>query len=401
MNPIMKIELRSPTTITPYEGNPRQNDGAVDAVAKSLTEFGFRQPVVIDREGVVVCGHTRLKAALKLRLAEVPVHVAENLTPAQIRAYRIADNATSEIAVLDKLLLPLELNALKDLDFDLSLLGFDEDSLAKYLGTESAAGQCDADEVPDPPIEPVTAPGDLWLLGKHRLLCGDSTKSEDVQRLMDGESADLWLTDPPYGVSYVGKTKDSLTIQNDSLDDPSFREFLKSAFTNAFAAIKPGASFYIWHADSEGFNFRGAVRDCGQQVRQCLIWNKNVMVMGRQDYHWKHEPCLYGWKSGAAHGWYSDRSQTTVLEFDRPSRSEQHPTMKPVALFAYQVANNTAPQGLVLDTFLGSGTTLVAAQQLGRTCYGMELSPIYCDVIVSRWENFTGRKAERIEAATK
>src|SRR5690606_31040582 len=199
--------------------------------------------------------------------------------------------------------------------------------------------------------------------------------------------------DPPYGVSYVGKTKDALTIENDSLDDEAFREFLVVAFVNAFNVLKPGAAFYIWHADSEGFNFRGAIHDCGELVRQCLIWNKNSMVMGRQDYHWKHEPCLYGWKNGASHRWYADRSQTTVLDFARPSRSEIHPTMKPAALIAYQIGNSTKQRDLVFDPFLGSGTTIIAAQQLGRRCFGLELAPRFCDNIVDRFQRFTGTPA--------
>jgi site-specific DNA-methyltransferase (adenine-specific) len=251
------------------------------------------------------------------------------------------------------------------------------------------------DEVPEPPADPVTQPGDLWLLGKHRLLCGDSTKAEDVERLMDGQRADLMLTDPPYNVDYTGKTKDALKVANDSMGDTDFRKFLAACFAEAFGSMKPGASFYVFHADIEGYNFRGAVKDCGQVVRQCLIWQKDVMVFGRQDYQWQHEPCLYGWKEGAAHGWYSDRKQTTLLRFDRPKRSEEHPTMKPVAMFAYLMGNSTAPQGLAYDPFLGSGTTLVAAEQLGRTCYGMEISPAYCDVIVKRWETLTGQKATR------
>lgn len=259
---------------------------------------------------------------------------------------------------------------------------------------DEAGGEVVEDEAPEPPFDPITKPGDLWILGRHRVLCGDSTKIEDVSRLMGGAKADLWLTDPPYNVDYTGKTKDALKVANDSMSDSNFRAFLFDCFTAAFAVIKPGASFYIWHADSEGYNFRGAVFECKQKVRQCLIWVKQTLVMGRQDYHWKHEPCLYGWREGASHGWYTDRKQTTVLEFDRPSRSEDHPTMKPVALFAYQIGNSTAPQGLVYDSFLGSGTTLIAAEQLGRTCYGMEISPAYCDVVVKRWETLTGKSAQ-------
>jgi site-specific DNA-methyltransferase (adenine-specific) len=261
-----------------------------------------------------------------------------------------------------------------------------------YLG-EDADLLTDPDDVPDAPAEPITKVGDLWLLGEHRLLCGDSTKADDVTRLMNGRKADLWLTDPPYNVAYTGKTADALTIDNDSMSDGDFRAFLVQCFQIAFDNLKAGGSYYIWHADTEGLNFRGAIADCGETLRQCLIWQKNVMVMGRQDYHWQHEPCLYGWKKGASHGWYTDRKQTTLLVFDRPSRSTEHPTMKPVRLFQYQIGNSTAPQGLVFDSFLGSGTTLIACQELGRTCYGLELSPSYCDVIVARWEAATGKKA--------
>lgn len=251
------------------------------------------------------------------------------------------------------------------------------------------------DEVPEPPADPITQPGDLWILGDHRLLCGDSTKAEDVKRLMGGIKADLFLTDPPYNVDYVGKTKAKLTVENDSMGDSEFRLFLQVCFKNAFASMKPGAAFYIWHADLEGYNFRGAVFDCSQKVRQCLIWLKNTFVFGRQDYQCKHEPCLYGWKEGDSHDWYNDRKQTTILEFDRPTSSQEHPTMKPVALFSYQITNNTPKGAIVYDPFLGSGTTLIASEQLGRKCYGMEISPSYCDVIVKRWETLTGRKANR------
>jgi site-specific DNA-methyltransferase (adenine-specific) len=264
------------------------------------------------------------------------------------------------------------------------------------------------DEIPDPPVDPITKAGDLWTLGDHRLLCGDSTKAEDVERLMAGAKADLMLTDPPYNVALGmnetpeqakarNRRTDGKVVANDSMSDSDFRAFLVSCFGQAFASMQPGAAFYVWHADSEGFNFRGAIRDCGEKVRQCLVWAKDVLVMGRQDYQWQHEPCLYGWKDGAAHGWYSDRKQTTLLRFDRPSRNQEHPTMKPVSLFAYLMGNSTAPQGLAYDPFLGSGTTLIAAEQLGRKCYGMEISPQYCDVIVNRWETLTGKKATREE----
>lgn len=231
----------------------------------------------------------------------------------------------------------------------------------------------------------------LKIKSRHRLFCGDSTKQEDVDKLFAPAKddpapakADLLLTDPPYNVDYTGKTKDALKIDNDSMSDDQFRLFLKDFLTQAFDHMNPGAAFYIWHADSEGYNFRGAVRDCKQKVRQCLIWAKDVMVMGRQDYHWQHEPCLYGWKDGGAHNWYTDRTQTTLLKFNRPSRSEEHPTMKPVELFSYLIDNSSKKDDLIYDPFLGSGTSLVAAQNLNRKCYGIEISPSYCAVILER-----------------
>lgn len=215
------------------------------------------------------------------------------------------------------------------------------------------------------------------------------------KRSWGGGIADLWLTDPPYNVAYQGKTKDALTIQNDEMDDESFRRFLVSAYSAADSVLKEGAAFYIWHADSEGFNFRGACRDVGWKVRECLIWSKNTFVLGRQDYQWQHEPCLYGWKDGAAHNWYSDRSQTTILEFDRPNRNAEHPTMKPVGLFQYLIGNSTKRGDIVLDSFGGSGTTLIACEQTGRSARILELDPCYCDVIIERWQNLTGQRAVR------
>ncbi|NBT85971.1 MAG: site-specific DNA-methyltransferase [Alphaproteobacteria bacterium] len=233
----------------------------------------------------------------------------------------------------------------------------------------------DADDVPEAPEKPITKPGDLWILGDHRLLCGDSTDTVALERLMGGVNADLWLTDPPYNVNYEGGT--GLKIQNDNMKDAEFRQFLKDVYIAANCFLRPGAAFYIWHADSEGYNFRGAAFDTGWKVRQCLIWLKSSLVMGRQDYQWKHEPCLYGWTEGAAHTWNSDRKQTTILEFDKPRRNGEHPTMKPVDLFQYQMTNSTKPGDVVLDSFGGSGTTLIAAERINRKA----------------WEDFTGKKA--------
>lgn len=249
------------------------------------------------------------------------------------------------------------------------------------------------DEVPEAPEEPKAKRGDIYQLGRHRLMCGDSTVVEEVKKLMDGNTADLLITDPPYNVNYEGKTKDALKIENDNMTDGAFRQFLIDAFTAADEVMKPGAVFYIWHSDSEGYNFRGACRDVGWTVRQCLIWNKNSLIMGRQDYQWKHEPCLYGWKEGASHLWASDRKQTTVIDYNKPLRNDIHPTMKPVGLFDYQIRNNTKGNDTVLDLFGGSGTTIIACEQDGRKCFTMELDPCYVDAIIERWENLTGEKA--------
>ena len=239
--------------------------------------------------------------------------------------------------------------------------------------------------------------GDVWALGDHRLMCGDSTIADDVNCLMGGELADLWLTDPPYNVAYEGRTKEKLKIDNDSMSSSAFLSFLTAAFDNACAVLKPGASFYIWFASKEHMNFEQALNAVGLVVREELIWAKNSMTLGRQDYQWKHEPCLYGWKEGASHNWYSDRKQTTILEFDKPARNGEHPTMKPIPLFAYLTKNSSRSQDIVLDTFGGSGTTLIVCEQIGRKCRTMEYDPHYCDVIIARWEKLTGKKAELIK----
>jgi site-specific DNA-methyltransferase (adenine-specific) len=304
----------------------------------------------------------------------------------------IADNQLALNAGWDAEMLKVEIAELVDADFDLGLLGFDDAMLAGLMGVETE-GLTDPDDVPEPPANPVTVLGDVWVLGKHRLMCGDSTRIDELEKLAAGQRVDMWLTDPPYNVAYEGKTKDALKIQNDSMNNESFRQFLRDAYVAADAVMKPGAVFYIWHADSEGYNFRGAAADAGWKVRQCLIWKKSTMVMGRQDYHWKHEPCLYGWKDGSGHLWATDRKQTTILEFDKPSRNGEHPTMKPVALFEYQMLNNTKGGDIILDSFGGSGTTMIAAEKNGRYSRLMELDPKYCDVIVTRWQDFTGQQA--------
>lgn len=389
-----KIEWRSVETLIPYAKNARtHSDEQVAQIAGSIKEFGFNNPVLVDKDNSVIAGHGRLMAARKLGMDKVPVVELEHLTESQRKAYVLADNRIALNSGWDTSMLSLELQDLKD-DIDLSLLGFDPDELDALLNPiEETEGLTDEDAVPDVPDEPKTKLGDIYILGNHRLMCGDSCSITDMEKLVNGRQVDMWLTDPPYNVAYEGKTKDALTIQNDSMSNDGFRQFLRDAYVNADLVMKPGAVFYIWHADSEGYNFRGAAFDAGWKVRQCLIWKKSTMVMGRQDYHWKHEPCLYGWKEGAGHLWAADRKQTTILEFNKPSRNGEHPTMKPVALFEYQMLNNTKGNDIVLDSFGGSGTTLLAAEKNGRHAYLMELDPKYCDVIVKRWEDFTGKKA--------
>ena len=392
--PADKVERRKVTDLIPYARNSRtHSDAQVAQIAASIKEWGWTTPVLIDPNGGIIAGHGRVMAAQKLGLAEVPCMVAEGWTDAQRKAYVIADNQLALNAGWNMDMLKVEMQELGALEFDLGLLGFDDKLLDGLLEPEPTEGLTDEDAVPETPAIPVTVEGDVWVLGNHRLMCGDSTSVDALQTLTEGNLVDMWLTDPPYNVAYEGKTKEALTIQNDSMGDGDFRQFLTDSYTAADAVMKPGAVFYIWHADSEGYNFRGAAKDTGWKVRQCLIWKKSSMVMGRQDYHWRHEPCLYGWKEGAGHLWASDRKQTTILEFDRPSRNGEHPTMKPVELFEYQMLNNTKGADVILDSFGGSGTTMIAAEKHGRHARIMELDPKYVDVIIKRWQDFTGQKA--------
>ena len=389
------IELWPLSRLKPYEKNARTHSSEqVAQIANSITEFGFTNPILVDSKDGIIAGHGRMTAAQELNLSKVPVVVLDHLSDRQRRAYVLADNQLALNAGWDLDVLRSELKDLVDEDFNIDLIGFSDEELKDLMPEElEPEYDGDADAIPEPPEDPISKPGDLWVLGEHRLLCGDSTNLQHIERLMDGKKADLWLTDPPYNVDYEGKTKEKLVIENDSKSDSDFRQFLVDVYTSADAVMNAGGAFYIWHADSEGFNFRGAAADMGWQVRQCLIWLKQHMVMGRQDYHWKHEPCLYGWKEGAAHLWNTDRKQTTVLEFDRPSRNKEHPTMKPVDLFQYQMCNSTKKGAIVLDSFGGSGTTLIAAERARRKACLMELDPRYCDVIVKRWEEFTGKTA--------
>lgn len=392
---LQKIKSIDLDALIPYANNSRtHSDEQVTQIAASIKEFGFTNPVLVDSSNGIIAGHGRVMAAKKLGLTSVPTICLDYLTDAQRRAYVIADNKLALNSGWDEEALKAELERLQEEDFDIDLLGFDDDELASLIAEDEGTERLtDEDEVPEAPEEPVTVYGDVWLLGRHRLMCGDSTSVDAVEKLCEGEKVDLWLTDPPYNVSYEGKTKDALTIQNDEMSNDGFRQFLRDSYIAANASMKDGAVFYIWHADSEGYNFRGAAFDIGWQIRQCLIWVKQVMVMGRQDYHWKHEPCLYGWKDGAGHLWNTDRKQTTVLEFDRPFKNVEHPTMKPIELFEYQMLNNTKNNNLILDSFGGSGTTMIAAEKNSRRSRLMELDPKYCDVIIKRWQDFTGQEA--------
>jgi DNA modification methylase len=393
-----KIEQRSVAKLIPYASNSRtHSDAQVAQIAASIKEFGWTNPILVSGDNSIIAGHGRLMAARKLDMEEVPVIVLDHLSKAQQRALVIADNQLAMNAGWDMNMLKAEIEDLNLENFNLELLGFDDAFLDGLLETAPSGGNTDEDAVPEVPETPKTVLGDVWVLGNHRLMCGDSTSIDALQKLTEGSLVDMWLTDPPYNVAYEGGTKEKLTIQNDSMGDNDFRQFLRDAYVAADTVMKPGAVFYIWHADSEGYNFRGAAKDSGWKVRQCLIWKKSSLVMGRQDYHWQHEPCLYGWKEGAAHLWATDRKQTTILEFNKPSRNGEHPTMKPVELFEYQMLNNTKGADTVLDSFGGSGTTIIAAEKHGRYGRLMELDPKYCDVIIKRWQDFSGKVAIHAE----
>ena len=395
----MVIQEVAIDSVTPYEKNPRKiPKEAVDKVAASIREFGFKQPIVVDKDMVIIVGHTRLMAAKKLGYEKVPVLVASDLSPEKARAYRLADNKTNELTDWDFDTLQKELESFLSVeDFNMEDFGFD----MSFLDKKSA------DDVNDDDFEPDNAYteardnchvtlGDIWELGDHRLMCGDSTKHDDVQKLLGGGTADLCVTDPPYNVDYEGKGDIGMKIKNDKMDKSKFFNFLYDAFSSMASILKDGCPFYIWFASREHLNFESALNNAGLNVRQELVWNKNSMTLGRQDYQWKFEPCLYGWKEGASHKWYGGRDKTNVLEFNKPLRSDMHPTMKPVPLFAYLIENSSKEGDIVVDIFGGSGTTLIACEEMNRVCRMMELDPIYCQVIINRWEALTGRKARKI-----
>ena len=420
----MKIVDKPIEWLRPYENNPRNNEQAVEAVANSIKEFGFKVPIVATIDGEIVNGHTRFKAAKFLKLKTVPVLIADDLTEEQIKAFRLADNKTGELADWDVELLYGELDELTG--FDMTMFGFEDIdfSLDDFEEVEKEEGEeVDINQEEKPKVEY----GDIYQLGRHRLMCGDSTSAEDVAQLIDGAVIDLYVTDPPYNVAYQGGTDEAMTIMNDSMDDVSFRQFLRDAFAVANNHLKPGGAFYIWHADSEGLNFRAAVKETGWLLKQSIIWVKNAIVLGRQDYQWKHEPCLYGWKDGASHYFVDNRSLATVIEEDeenlkemtkselisyiktmqdtspttvfyedKPVRNDIHPTMKPLKLIARCVLNSSKKGDKILDSFNGGGFTLMVCERSERVCYAMELDPVYVERTIKRWEEETGLTAEKV-----
>jgi len=434
----LDVELRPIDAIRPYEANPRVNDQAVDAVAASLREFGFRQPIVVDTDGVIIVGHTRWKAARKLGLAKVPVHVATDLSPEQIKAYRIADNQTATLAEWDFELLPIELKDLQGADYDLSLLGFDDQELAKLLDGDVGEGLTDPDAIPEPPDEAITQRGDIWVLGNHRLICGDSGSETDLDRLLDGEQIDLLACDPPYNVRVEPRSSTAIAaglssfqnkkaqlhhqgfdqargvtdpkkarkkmrakdrpLENDFVSDEAFDEMLLAWFSNASRVMKPGASLYVWGGYANLGNYPAPLKAAGLYFSQGIVWDKQHPVLTRKDYMGAFEICFYGWREGAGHDFYGPNNATDLWHVKKVNpQAMVHLTEKPVELAVRSIQYSSLPGENVLDLFGGSGSTLIGCEQTGRRAYLMELDPLYCDVIVQRWEAFAGRKAQRIE----
>lgn len=379
-----EMQLVAVSKLVPYVNNARtHNAQQITKLRSSLREFGFINPVIIDREYNVIAGHGRILAAKEEGIEEVPCVFVDYLTPAQKKAYILADNRMAMDAGWDEELLRVEIEALQAEAFDVGLTGFDEKDIAELFAGEDGDAQdddFDVDEELQKP--PVSKSGDVWLIGNHRLICGDSTKEETYAVLMDGKKANLVVTDPPYNVNYEGSAG---KIQNDNMANDKFYQFLLDAFLNMEKAMADDASIYVFHADTEGLNFRKAFSDAGFYLSGTCIWKKQSLVLGRSPYQWQHEPCLYGWKKKGRHQWYSDRKQTTIWEFDKPKKNGDHPTMKPIPLIAYPIKNSSMSNCIILDPFGGSGSTLIACEQLGRICHTIELDEKYCDVIVKRY----------------
>ena len=380
---VLMVEINK---VIPYENNPRKNDDAVDEVANSIQKFGFKNPIIVDKNYVIIAGHTRLKASIKLGLTHVPVIVADDLSDDQANALRLVDNKTGEISKWDKAKLEEELKNINWADLDCLMTDFGFNDV--FASEEVEVIDDDFDEGQYLTDEPYSVQGDIYLLGKHRVMCGDSTVPAQVEQLLDGKKADMVFTDPPYNVNYEGS--DGQSIQNDDMGDAEFHDFLFLVFKNLFDSIKEGAPIYVCHADSEGLNFRSAFKEAGFKLAQCLVWVKNSFTMGRQDYQWQHEPILYGWKPGAGHYYVDDRSQSTVWNYDKPKHNDLHPTMKPLELVGKAVNNSSLKGQLVLDLFGGSGSTLIASEQAERINCSMELDEKYADVIVKRFIRLKG-----------
>lgn len=383
MKTTSEMQLVPIEKLVPYVNNARTHSPEqINKLRSSIREFGFINPVIIDRDFGVIAGHGRILAAKEEKIDKVPCVFADHLSEAQKKAYIIADNRMAMDAGWDEELLRVEIEVLQAEAFDLSLTGFDEKELSKLFddGTDIREDDFDVDEELCKPT--FSKAGDVWTLGRHRLLCGDSTKAESYEKLMQGKKANLVLTDPPYNVNYEGTAG---KIKNDNMADGKFYQFLLDAFSNIEKVMADDASIYVFHADTEGLNFRKAFSDAGFYLSGCCIWKKPSLVLGRSPYQWQHEPCLYGWKKNGKHQWYSDRKQTTIWEFEKTKKNTDHPTMKPVPLLAYPIANSSMSNTLVLDPFGGSGSTLIACEQMDRSCFTIELDEKYCDVIVKRY----------------
>lgn len=383
MNTTTEMQLVSTDKLIPYVNNARTHSAEqIMKLRSSLREFGFINPVIIDREFNVIAGHGRIAAAKAEGIEEVPCVFADHLTEAQKKAYILADNRMALDAGWDEEMLKVEIEALQAEDIDISLTGFDEKELASLFDTDTDAQEDDFDVDAELEKPCVTQSGDIWMLGKHTLVCGDSTKEDTYAALMDSRKANLVITDPPYNVNYEGTAG---KIKNDNMAADKFYQFLFDAFSNMANVMADDASIYVFHADTEGLNFRKAFADAGFYLSGCCIWKKQSLVLGRSPYQWQHEPVLYGWKKKGKHQWYTGRKESTIWEFDKPKRNGDHPTMKPVPLLAYPIRNSSMANSVVLDPFGGSGSTLIACEQTDRICLTIELDEKFCDVIVKRY----------------
>ena len=384
MQTTTKMELVGIDKLIPYVNNARTHSSEqINKLRASLRAFGFINPVIVDDKFNIVAGHGRVMAAQAEGIKEIPCVYVDYLTEAQKKAYILADNRMAMDAGWDEEMLRVELEALQDMAFDLSMTGFDDKELADLFKTDEHVEDDGFDL--DAALEKAAfvKKGDIWAVGRHRLMCGDATSAEDVAKLMDGKKANIIVTDPPYGVSF--KSSDGLSIQNDSLKGDEFYQFLLQAFKNMADNLTKGGAAYVFHADTEGLNFRKAFIDAGFHLAGCCIWVKNSLVLGRSDYQWQHEPVLYGFLQNGNHPWYSDRKQTTIWNFDKPKRNKNHPTSKPLDLLGYPIQNSSQANGIVIDTFGGSGSTLMACEQTNRICYMMELDEKYASVILRRY----------------